>query len=104
MCDDLCDCLQILLDNKVHFAVKRQTLEGAVLKLCGGLLSLWLPLLPLFFVLKRAMDSQGSKSKKQKSNNETPSTTFADVAGASVPEIRQPVLSCVPNLPEHVHV
>lgn len=87
---------QVLLENNVAFGVKRQTLEGMVGKLAGTMLTLWLPLLPLFFVLKRAVDAQSGKNKKQKQSFEPPDTTFQDVAGVdAVKEELQEAVACL---------
>jgi ATP-dependent Zn protease len=87
---------QVLLDNNVHFGVKRQTLDGALRKLFGGLFSLWLPLLPFFFILKRVIDAQSGKSKKTKQTFDPPSTTFKDVAGVDVVKAElQEAIACL---------
>lgn len=76
--------VQVLIDSGVPFGVKKQTLEGAISKLAGAFLALWIPLIPFFFLFKRVMDSQSGKSKKTKQNYEPPDTTFEDVAGVDV--------------------
>lgn len=76
--------VQVLIDSGVPFGVKKQTLEGAISKLAGAFLALWIPLIPFFFLFKRVMDSQSGKSKKTKQNYEPPDTTFDDVAGVDV--------------------
>lgn len=76
--------VSVLVDNNVHFGVKRQTLSGAITKMAGAFLALWIPLIPFFIVFKRVLDAQGGKSKASKQSAEPPDTTFADVAGVDV--------------------
>lgn len=88
--------MQVLIDNQVYFGVKRQTIDGVLMRAVGGICAIWLPLLPLFWILKRAMDSQSGKSKKQKQSFEPPGTTFADVAGVDVVKAElQEAVSCL---------
>lgn len=76
--------MQIMLDNKITFGVKRQTLEGTIAKALSGMLFFWLPILPFIFIMKRILDAQNGKSKKPMQNMGPPDTTFADVAGVDV--------------------
>ena len=73
-----------MLEQNITFGVKRQTLTGVVSKFLTGLFSIWLPLLPFLFIMKRLVDSSSGKGKKREKSNEPPSTTFQDVAGVDV--------------------
>ena len=77
-------CVQVMLDNKITFGVKRQTLEGSISKALSGMLFFWLPILPFVFIMKRLLDAQSGKSKKPMQNMGPPDTTFKDVAGVDV--------------------
>jgi ATP-dependent Zn protease len=85
-----------MLDKGVVFGVKRQTLGGAVSKFLTSLLSVWLPILPFLFIMKRVVDSSSQKGKRREKSNDPPSTTFADVAGVNVvKEELKEAISCL---------
>jgi cell division protease FtsH len=85
-----------MLDQGVVFGVKRQTLGGAISKFLSGLFSVWLPILPFLYIMKRLVDSSSQKGKRREKSNDPPSTTFADVAGVNIvkEELRE-AISCL---------
>ncbi|KAG2432568.1 hypothetical protein HXX76_008912 [Chlamydomonas incerta] len=72
-----------LLQAGVEYAVLRASFQAAAANAFLTALALWLPLLPLVFLLRRIIDQRQGTSRAKKSSNrpDTPSTTFADVAG-----------------------
>ncbi|GIL68519.1 hypothetical protein Vafri_21788 [Volvox africanus] len=72
-----------LLQAGVEFSVLRASFTAAAASAFLTALALWLPLLPVFWVLRRVIDQrQGAgRAKKASNTGNTPSTTFADVAG-----------------------
>lgn len=90
--------LQRLIAAGVEFGAVKQTVTGALVRVVGTALVLWIPLLPLYFVFKRVLDgrSGGSKRRKGDSRAEVPPTTFDDVAGvgAAKEELRE-VVACL---------
>ncbi|GLC60747.1 hypothetical protein PLESTB_001666400 [Pleodorina starrii] len=72
-----------LLQAGVEYSVLRASFQSAAANAFLTALALWLPLLPVFWLLRRVIDQrQGAgRPKKSGSSGNTPSTTFADVAG-----------------------
>ncbi|KAG2454133.1 hypothetical protein HYH02_001169 [Chlamydomonas schloesseri] len=72
-----------LLQAGVEYAVLRASFQAAAANAFLTALALWLPLLPLVFLLRRIIDQRQGTGRAKKSSNrpDTPSTTFADVAG-----------------------
>ncbi|EFJ51432.1 hypothetical protein VOLCADRAFT_87717 [Volvox carteri f. nagariensis] len=72
-----------LLQAGVEFSVLRASFTAAAANAFLTALALWLPLLPVLWLLRRLIDQrQGTgRAKKSSSAGNTPSTTFADVAG-----------------------
>ncbi|KAK9861888.1 hypothetical protein WJX84_003107 [Apatococcus fuscideae] len=72
-----------LLAAGVKFAAIQANLRRSIGTLLMTTLALWLPLLPMFFFLWRAVQSRtgASRSKKDTSKASTPPITFRDVAG-----------------------
>jgi hypothetical protein len=72
-----------LLSSGVEFGVSRPGLQAQLANVLVTTLALWLSLLPLFFILRRLIDSRsGGTQRKKKANSSAPPVTFADVAGA----------------------
>ncbi|GLI66848.1 hypothetical protein VaNZ11_010831 [Volvox africanus] len=72
-----------LLQAGVEFSVLRASFTAAAASAFLTALALWLPLVPVFWFLRRVIDQrQGAgRAKKASNTGNTPSTTFADVAG-----------------------
>ncbi|GIL92433.1 hypothetical protein Vretifemale_19999, partial [Volvox reticuliferus] len=72
-----------LLQAGVEFSVLRASFTAAAAGAFLTALAVWLPLLPVFWLVRRVIDQrQGAGRAKRASNTgNTPSTTFADVAG-----------------------
>ncbi|KAK9827930.1 hypothetical protein WJX74_009843 [Apatococcus lobatus] len=72
-----------LLAAGVKFAAIQANLRRSIGTLLMTTLALWLPLLPMFFFLWRAVQSRtgASRSKKDTTKASTPPVTFRDVAG-----------------------
>jgi len=77
------DVAASLLEGDVSFGAARATMSSAVSKVIFTMLIVWLPMLPLIFMLRRMMDSRGGprRAKKQSSGPRAPAVTFNDVAG-----------------------
>lgn len=76
-----------LIPTLVAAGVKFGAIKSSVSSILGRILvtalALWIPLLPLFFIMRRLLDSRagGGSKRKKNSKGEVPPTTFADVAG-----------------------
>lgn len=87
-----------LVENGVHFGVKKQTLGGMMGRVFGGFLALWIPLIPFFIIFKRVFDAQSGKSKTTKQSFAPPDTTFKDVAGVDVVKAElEEAIQCLRN-------
>ncbi|PSC74189.1 ATP-dependent zinc metalloprotease [Micractinium conductrix] len=92
-----------LLAAGVEFGVLRQSFSATLVKVLGSALLLWIPLLPLIFVMRSFLRSaQAGSSKKRKPSSggtsEVPVTTFADVAGmAAAKQELAEVVACLKN-------
>lgn len=42
----------------VEFGAMRSTVQGAVVRMFGTALALWIPLMPLFFIMRRALNGK----------------------------------------------
>ncbi|KAL4852738.1 putative inactive ATP-dependent zinc metalloprotease FTSHI 3 [Chlorella vulgaris] len=89
-----------LLAAGVEFGVLRQSMLSVLVRVFGSALMLWIPLMPLFFIVRQFMRSQAGTPKKRKPSggSEVPATTFADVAGmnAAKRELAE-VVACLKN-------
>lgn len=70
----------LMRKNKVRFGVVGSSLRTSLTRLAGTLAFLWIPLLPLFWLFRRTLGSQGNK-KAKKVGSSTPPVMFSDVAG-----------------------
>ncbi|PRW60944.1 ATP-dependent zinc metalloprotease [Chlorella sorokiniana] len=73
-----------LMAAGVEFGMLKQSVTSLLVRVLGSALLLWIPLMPLFFVMRQFLRSQAGASKKRKpslNGSEVPTTTFADVAG-----------------------
>ena len=58
-CGVLCTGLvSALLAAGVEFGAVRATVTGALLRVIGTALALWIPLTPLFFIMRRALNGK----------------------------------------------
>lgn len=73
-----------LHSNGVHFASVSTPVGEQIKKFLLTTLALWLPLIPLFFLLRRSMgDRNNNAMNKQLSSGERVGVTFKDVAGGA---------------------
>mmetsp|Transcript_4482 Transcript_4482/g.12213 ORF Transcript_4482/g.12213 Transcript_4482/m.12213 type:complete len:653 (-) Transcript_4482:463-2421(-) len=71
-----------VLASGVEFGVLKQSFTSAIANVFLTALSLWIPLTPLFFLMRRILDDRsGTKKKRSDSKAQAVSTTFRDVAG-----------------------
>lgn len=70
----------------VEFGAVRASVAAGFARVIATALALWLPLIPLFIIMRRFIEGRnGGGSKKKKSRtDELQRITFADVAGMSV--------------------
>lgn len=81
----------------VEFGAMRATLTGAMVRTLGTALALWIPLLPLVFIMRRALNGNNkNRAKKAGDRPSSPVVTFRDVAGveAAKEELRE-VVACL---------
>jgi cell division protease FtsH len=69
----------------VEFGTVRASMKAAMVRVVGTAFALWLPLVPLFIVMRRMLEGRNGTGKKAKTadskNGSIPPITFADVAG-----------------------
>lgn len=72
-----------LMAAGVEFGSVRASVKAAMLRVVGTALALWLPLIPVFIVMRKFIDGRNGGGKKTKGDSraKVPPTTFADVAG-----------------------
>lgn len=71
-----------VLTAGVEFAVIKTSFQGYLANILLSSLALWLPLLPLLFLVRRILEDRSSSSRKKRSSGaENVTVTFADVAG-----------------------
>ncbi|EFN53519.1 hypothetical protein CHLNCDRAFT_136599 [Chlorella variabilis] len=91
-----------LMAAGVEFGVLKQSFVTVLVRVFASALLLWIPLLPLIFIVRQFLRSQAGTSKKRKpassGGSEVPATTFADVAGmdAAKRELAE-VVACLKN-------
>ena len=85
----------------VEFGAAKATVGAALGRVLGTALALWIPLVPLYFIMRRALGGRaggGGPGRRAKADRkgDVPPTTFADVAGvgAAVEELRE-VVACL---------
>jgi len=73
-----------VLAHGVEFAVLKQSFSAALANVFMTALALWIPLMPLIFLLRRIMEERSGTSRKKKADDgkaRAVSITFNDVAG-----------------------
>lgn len=50
--------VSVLLAAGVEFGAMRATVTGALVRVIGTALALWIPLTPLFFIMRRALNGK----------------------------------------------
>lgn len=71
-----------LAKSGVEFGAMQASATSFLARSFGTMLALWLPLLPLYFLMKRVLDGRmGGKRKRGGTQARRPPVTFADVAG-----------------------
>jgi len=87
-----------LMAAGVEFGSVRASLASAVSRVFAMALALWIPLIPMFILMRRFMEGKNGnkRSRKGSSRAEVPPTTFADVAGVgAAKEELQEVVACL---------
>ena len=87
--DDDRELLSTLTKHGVEYGAEAASFGSSVQRMLMTVLALWLPLLPLFFIARRAMggrDGGNAKRRKKGDDNGQPRITFKDVAG--IPEAK----------------
>ncbi|KAK9795934.1 hypothetical protein WJX73_007369 [Symbiochloris irregularis] len=88
----------MLLAHGVRFGAVKATITGALGRMLGTVFALWLPLVPLFLVMRHALGGRSSMSKKRAGNEKylQSGVTFSDVAGveAACQELME-VVACL---------
>lgn len=90
--------LATLMAAGVEFGSVRATLSSAISRVLFTALALWIPLIPMFIIMRRFMEGRGGSRKPRKSGTKTgvPPTTFADVAGVGpAKEELKEVVACL---------
>ena len=72
-----------LMAAGVEFGSVRASMKAAMVRIVGTALALWIPLIPMFILMRRFMEGRNGGGKKTKGDStaKVPPTTFADVAG-----------------------
>jgi cell division protease FtsH len=82
----------------VEFGTVRASMKAAMVRVVGTAFALWLPLIPLFIVMRRMLEGRNGtkKAKTDSRNGSVPPITFADVAGVgpAKEELRE-VVACL---------
>jgi ATP-dependent Zn protease len=76
--------IPMLLAAGVEFGSLRSSVSAAILRIIATALALWIPLIPLLIIMRRALDGRSGGSGRKRKNDPrmaVPPTTFADVAG-----------------------
>eukprot|EP00889_Picochlorum_renovo_P003207 jgi/Picre1/30237/NNA_005604.t1 len=87
-----------LRDNKVEFGTVKAALSTAISKIILTALALWVPLVPMFIIMRRFLEGRngGSQRKKKKGVQRAPRVRFSDVAGVDVAKQElQEVVACL---------
>ena len=87
-----------LMAAGVEFGTVRASMKAAMARVLGTALALWLPLIPMFIVMRSFIEGRNGGNKKPKGDarSTVPPTTFADVAGvgAALEELQE-VVACL---------
>ncbi len=75
-----------LRDNGVTFGTIKPTFGAAIGKVVFTALALWVPLIPMFIIMRRFLDGRNgtNRSKRTKNKRRSPRIRFEDVAGVDV--------------------
>merc|ERR1719199_365304 len=75
-----------LRDNGVTFGTIKPTFGAAIGKIVFTALALWVPLVPMFIIMRRFIDGRNgtNRSKRTKNKRRSPRIRFDDVAGVDV--------------------
>jgi len=87
-----------LRDNGISFGSVKPTFGAAMGKVLFTALALWIPLIPMFIIMRRFLDGRNgtSRAKKSKNKERAPRVRFADVAGVDVAKRElEEVVSCL---------
>jgi ATP-dependent Zn protease len=91
------DLIPLLSKHGVRYGAEAASLSKSIQRVLMTALMLWIPLLPLFFIMRRAMNGRDGGSKRRQSSprddNGAPRVTFKDVAG--VPEAKEELMEVV---------
>ncbi|KAK9804795.1 hypothetical protein WJX72_005936 [[Myrmecia] bisecta] len=89
--------IPVLVAAGVEFGAVKASMLGALARMFWTVVAVWLPLMPLFWIMRRALNSRtGAGRKKGASKNKTPVITFRDVAGVdSAKEELLEVVACL---------
>ena len=77
--------ISMLRDASVEFGTVKASVLSGVSKIIATALALWIPLVPMFVIMRRFIDGRNgtTKSKKKKKGLTSPRVTFNDVAGVN---------------------
>lgn len=77
--------ISMLRDASVEFGTVRASVLSGISKIVATALALWIPLVPMFVIMRRFIDGRNgtTKSKKKKKGQVSPRITFNDVAGVN---------------------
>lgn len=87
-----------LRNHNVQFGTIKPAIGSTFGKVLMTTLALWIPLLPMFIVMRRFLEgkSGGSRKKKKRGTGNGPRITFSDVAGVDIAKQElQEVVSCL---------
>ncbi len=78
--------ISTLRDNGVSFGTIKPTFGAAIGKIVFTALALWVPLVPMFLIMRRFLDGRNgtNRSKRTKNKQRSPRIRFDDVAGVDV--------------------
>lgn len=78
--------ITMLRDNQVEFGTVKAALGNTFSKILVTTLALWIPLLPMFIIMRRFLEGRNgaSRKKKKSAGQGTPRVRFTDVAGVDV--------------------
>ena len=87
-----------LMANEVEFGSVRASMTGALVRVVGTALALWVPLIPMFIIMRRFLEGKngGGTNRKKGKERSVPPTMFSDVAGVgpAKDELRE-VVACL---------
>lgn len=77
--------ISMLRDASVEFGTVKASVLSGISKIIATALALWIPLVPMFIIMRRFIDGRNgsTKSKKKKKGPTSPRVTFNDVAGVN---------------------